>query len=470
MVFSSTVFIFCFLPLVLALSLIVPTKRQNLFLLLASFVFYAWGGVGYSAILILSIGFNYGMGRLMDSFPDRRKAILTLGIGLNLGLLVLFKYADFLVANVNNALGTAMDLPQIQLPIGISFFIFQAISYLIDVYRREVKVQKKIIDLALYISLFPQLIAGPIVRYHDIALQLKSRVRYLPLFASGIERFIIGLSKKVLLANTFAVLADEVFTSSPELISPTMAILGTLAYSFQIYFDFSGYSDMAIGLGRMFGFDFKENFNFPYVARSIQDFWRRWHISLSSWFRDYLYIPLGGNRGSVQRTYINLFLVFLCTGFWHGASWNFIFWGLFHGLFLILERLFLAKILGRIWSPISQIYTFLIVIMAWIFFRVEDFNAGLIISRKFLHGLWSFHWDEALSMLQMDILIAFFIAGLSMLPILERNYQKALNKMETSRYTLAISSLRYLILLVLFISSLSFLSASTFNPFIYFRF
>lgn len=470
MVFSSTVFIFCFLPIVLLVSLALPRRAQNIWLLFGSLFFYAWGGVSYSIILIASLLINYSVGLLMEKYAERQKTVLFIGVALNLVGLTIFKYADFFIENINLLAGTNMALPNIKLPIGISFFTFQAISYLVDVYRKEVKVQRSLVDLSLYISLFPQLIAGPIVRYHDIAVQLKTRVKSLPLFASGVERFVIGLSKKVILANTFALLADEMFDAKPEIITPTMALLGTLAYTFQIYFDFAGYSDMAIGLGRMLGFEFKENFNFPYVAKSIQEFWRRWHISLSTWFRDYLYIPLGGNRASKGRLYFNLFIVFLCTGFWHGASWNFIIWGLFHGFFLVIERVWLGQLLKNMWAPLAQIYTLLVVIVGWIFFRSIDLNQSLIMVEKFFLAFVNFNYVEALSHLQTDLLLAFVVALMSMLGLFEKLHNAIAQVREKAPLEFPIMASKYVVLVLLFFVCLSYLSANTYNPFIYFRF
>ncbi|MBI1185533.1 MBOAT family protein [bacterium] len=470
MVFSSTVFIFCFLPLTLLVSLLLPRKGQNIWLLLASLTFYAWGGVSYSLILIGSLLLNYGFGLLLNKFPHSQKKVLALGVGINLLVLVIFKYADFFAENINTLAGTQLPLPHIKLPIGISFFTFQAISYLVDVYRKETKVQKSLIDLSLYISLFPQLIAGPIVRYHDIAQQLKNRVRNWQHFASGVERFVIGLGKKVLIANTLAVVADDIFETNPDIMTPTMALVGTLAYTFQIYFDFAGYSDMAIGLGRMFGFEFLENFNFPYISKSIQEFWRRWHISLSTWFRDYLYIPLGGNRVGNSRLYINLLIVFLCTGFWHGPSWNFVIWGLFHGFFLVAERIGLARVLKKVWLPIPQLYTFIIVVVGWVFFRAETLPAALAIIGKLGNVFTHFNWLEAASYLQTDVLLAFIASLLASLGWFQKLHDYLAANKNESRAMLGFVSAKYAFLLVVLFLSMSFLSANTYNPFIYFRF
>jgi alginate O-acetyltransferase complex protein AlgI len=338
-----------------------PPRVRNGILLLFSFLFYAWGGVSYSIILVISVLTNFIFVRQIAKSGKFKKRWLQAGIVFNIVLLGLFKYLDFLIENINFISNISTDTPVmigslgIVLPLGISFFTFQQMSMLWDVYRDEPEELPRFGQTALYISFFPQLIAGPIVRYHDIIDQIRNRSEKLDLFVSGIRKFIIGLFKKMVIANTCAAIADSIFIQDVEMISIGMTWLAAVAYAFQIYFDFSGYSDMAIGLGRMFGFRILENFNFPYIARSIQDFWRRWHISLSTWFRDYLYIPLGGNRGGRLRTYVNLFIVFFLTGLWHGATWSFVFWGLFHGLFLVIERLGFAKILKRLPAPISVV-------------------------------------------------------------------------------------------------------------------
>lgn len=474
MVFSSTLFLFLFLPVVLLGSFIPWRRFQNLWLLGASLFFYAWGGPSYIFILLASLVVNYLAGLGMHHFKKQEKAVLVSAVVVNLGLLVVFKYANFITENLNQLL-VAWDVSpikheEIPLPIGISFFTFQAMSYLIDLYRRETKVQKNFFDLALYISLFPQLIAGPIVRYHDIAVQLRRRVRSAAKYVAGIERFVIGLAKKVLLANTFAAVADDVFNSPLEQIDTAMAVVGTVAYTFQIYFDFAGYSDMAIGLGRMFGFEFKENFNFPYIAKSIQEFWRRWHISLSTWFRDYLYIPLGGSRVNNTRLYVNLFIVFLCTGFWHGASWNFIIWGLFHGFFLVLERLWLGKWLGKLGPFVSKFYVLVVVMTGWIFFRAETLDSAWHITQEaFGVFLLDFEWAKVSYYFQNDFLICLAIGIASVLGLTEKLHAKASTYF--SEYNIGIPhGLRYAGLMGLLILCMAYLSANTYNPFIYFRF
>ncbi len=346
------VFLWIFLPAVLAGYFLCPRPAKNLLLVFFSLLFYAWGEPKYITLMILSVTVNYVSGRLIGALPDRKKLVLFLCVAVNLLLLGYFKYFNFIIQSANSVLGWLWDAGpiaarSIALPIGISFYTFQALSYVIDVYRGEVKVQKNYIHMLLYVSFFPQLIAGPIVKYHDIDRQIENRTVTADKFAYGVYRFSCGMGKKVLLSNAFAEVVDKVYSYELSEVSAPLLWLAALLYMLQIYFDFSGYSDMAIGLGKMFGFDFQENFNLPYISTSVKEFWRRWHISLSSWFRDYLYIPLGGNRKGTMKTYRNLLIVFFLTGMWHGAGWTFIIWGLFHGLFQILERLFLGKALAK---------------------------------------------------------------------------------------------------------------------------
>ncbi|HEY9114978.1 MAG TPA: MBOAT family O-acyltransferase [Bacteroidales bacterium] len=473
MLFSSPLFLYLFLPLTLLLFYFSDAKLKNGVLLFASLVFFAWGGVAYSIILVLSILVNYLFGYLVSRKKGSR-AYLGLGVGINLGVLVVFKYADFIVANLNSLFENfqikPIDQPNILLPIGISFFTFQAISYLIDVYRKEVVYQKNLVNLALYISLFPQLIAGPIVRYHDIASQLVKRDFSLEKFGEGVQRFIIGLSKKVLLANNFAIVADEILDSDFADLTTPVAWIGIVAYAFQIYFDFSGYSDMAIGLGKMFGFTILENFNFPYISKSIKEFWRRWHISLSTWFRDYLYIPLGGSRVSNSRTYFNLLIVFLLTGFWHGASWSFMFWGAFHGLFLVLERLGLDKLLRKTWQPVQHMYAMLVVLIGWVFFRVESIDEAffylkrMFVNNALLENNWLSYFDTKFTI----VLFIGIISSTSFFPWIGSLYSKYLVQNRT--INLASNTVYFLILNALLILSTFYLVAGSYNPFIYFRF
>ncbi len=477
MLFSSGLFLFLFLPITLLLFYISPKALKNSILLFASLVFYAWGGVSYTVILIGSILMNFLFGIAINKAEGKKeKWILGIGVSLNLSLLILYKYSGFFIHNLNRVLWKidwpSLEDPGFLLPVGISFFTFQSISYLIDIYRKEAEVQRNIVNLGLYIALFPQLIAGPIVRYHDIAKQLISRTFTLNGFGIGVERFVIGLAKKVLLANTFALIADNIFALSTEELSTPAAWLGIICYSLQIYYDFSGYSDMAIGLGKMFGFDFLENFNFPYIARSIQDFWRRWHISLSNWFRDYLYIPLGGNRVSSSRLYLNLFIVFFLTGFWHGASWNFIFWGLVHGFFIVLERSGFQKVLQGLWQPLQHIYTLFVVLFAWVFFRADDLAHGLTYS-KYLLGIeesvgvqknWLWYVDNHFYFV---LIIAILSAG-GFWPWLLKRLQLAIPQTGKINQIQQVSAA--IMLFSVFGLSVTYLVSGTYNPFIYFRF
>lgn len=483
MVFSSPVFLLVFLPATLFFTLILPRRFQNIMLLIASLFFYAWGGVSFSLIIVSSITINYIVGRQIAKREGKKgaKNALILGLVLNLLLLGIFKYANFIIDNLNVVFDwihlEPVKMNSIYLPIGISFFTFQAISYIVDVYKKKTPAQKNLIDLALYISLFPQLIAGPIVRYHDIAKQLRNRIPGIKKFASGVERFILGLAKKVLIANTFALVADKIFALEIAEMSTSMAWLGAVAYTFQIYFDFSGYSDMAIGLGRMFGFEILENFNFPYISKSIREFWRRWHISLSNWFRDYLYIPLGGNRKTQGRVFLNLLIVFFLTGFWHGAAWNFVIWGLFHGLFLVIERVGFEKILKRLWAPLQHVYVLLIVVFGWVVFRAENIQYGFGYIKAML-GIETqpSEWTLIEEYLNNEVYLALIIAILgstTIFVLIQKRFQKLqthLNHVVNLILNNIFSVLSIAGLIAILIMSLSYLASSTYNPFIYYRF
>jgi len=452
-------------------------------LLIASILFYAWGGVSYTLILLISLVMNFFIGKMVGRHLDTQRARIYLSIGVvaNLGFLAVFKYGNFIVENLNSLfVSTSIKLsipdPGILLPIGISFYTFQALSYLIDVYKKRTPVQNSFVDLALYISLFPQLIAGPIVRYNDIAEQLSNRENNLSNFASGVERFVLGLAKKVLIANQFAILADTAFTIAPSDLSTFVAWAGIVAYTFQIYFDFSGYSDMAIGLGRMFGFKFLENFNFPYIAKSIREFWRRWHISLSNWFRDYLYIPLGGNRKGNHRTYFNLLIVFFVTGIWHGASWNFVAWGMLHGLFMILEKLGLDRALEKLWKPIQHIYTLFIVMMAWVLFRADDFtHAWGYFRSMFTYKSMELNYEVLHKFLNNEVYLVLVIAIFSSTRIWLVIYEKAKQLIQPSAKLWKLSQGVWMFMVLAFVLvvmtlSTTYLVANSYNPFIYFRF
>ena len=461
MVFSTPIFLFLFLPAVLVLNYIIPKKyiaAKNVVLLIASLFFYAWGEPKNVLLMLLSIAVNYVCGLLLgrfDSDEKKRKVVLWASVVFNLGLLFFFKYFNFVTGGI---------FPAIKLPIGISFFTFQIMSYTIDVYRRSVEPQKSLLKLALYISLFPQLIAGPIVRYIDVEKQLTYRECTAEKTARGMIRFSMGLAKKVIVSNTVAAICDGIFGSTNTVPAFT-AWVGVICYALQIYFDFSGYSDMAIGMGHMLGFDFLENFNYPYVSCSVQEFWRRWHISLSSWFRDYLYIPLGGNRRGKVRTYINLIIVFACTGLWHGASFSFIVWGLWHGLFLVIERLGFKKVLDKLPKFIGWIYTMLVVLVGWVFFRADTLSAAM----KYLGEMFSFSGGVANGMAQFDNLsfIITVIAIILCTPV----YQFLKGKLEKTEVGKKAAFVIGAVLATgLFILSVIFLTGSGYNPFIYFRF
>lgn len=472
MVFSSTLFLFIFLPIVLIGNFLLAKRYRNYFLLLASLLFYAWGEGLLVGLMIVSICINYLAGLLIEFFEKKTiysQIVLGIAIAANLSFLIYYKYFGFIASNISSVWKfETSNFDHITLPIGISFFTFQGISYLIDCYRKETAVQKNPFNLGLYIALFPQLIAGPIVRYHDIALQINQRSVNLKLFTSGLIRFIRGLAKKIFIANTAGLIADKVFNIPIADLPTSMAWIGIICYSLQIYFDFSGYSDMAIGLGRMLGFKFLENFNYPYISKSIQEFWRRWHISLSTWFRDYLYIPLGGSRGSVSRTYFNLIIVFFITGLWHGSSWNFIFWGLFHGLFLILER---AKIINinKIPPVLRHSYVLLIVIIGWVFFRAASLTEAL----AFIKCMFS--PSDGLNFSPLLYLTSFNQFILTLGIIYTTPARKYLNMKTFGNLKRTVNlNVKYQYKLILYsillLATILELVQGSYNPFIYFRF
>jgi len=461
MVFSSSIFIFCFLPLLFLCYFCLPKKCKNVVLLIFSLVFYAFGGVNYLFTLLLTVFISYLGGILIDKYNNKKKLILFLTVGLNLLFLIYFKYTGFILDNINNIFNSNIDIPSIIMPIGISFYTFQSLSYVIDVYKKEVEVQKNYFLLLLYVSLFPQLVAGPIVRYQTVENEINIRTTTLDDFCYGLERFILGLAKKVIIANQMGKLADIVFSS--DSFTTPVVWLGAIAYTFQIYFDFSAYSDMAIGLGRILGFKFLENFNFPYIAKSITDFWRRWHISLSTFFRDYVYIPLGGNRCSKKRQIFNMSIVWLLTGFWHGASWNFVLWGLYYLVFLILEKYVFKTIIERIPDIIRHIITLLIIIIGWMLFRLED----LSIFKEVIISMFNFNFSSiSLSEARIYIetyFVYFILAFVFSTPI----YYVICEKFKKYK---VFEVLKYIGLLILFIITIMFLAQSSYNPFIYFRF
>lgn len=376
MVFSSLTFLLFYLPGVLAVYYLVPAKLKNLVLFVFSLLFYAWGEPIYVGLMIFSTVLDYCCGRAAEAYrgTKKAKAALIVSVTVNLGLLCLFKYTDFLLTTINGVFGLSIPLLNLPLPIGISFYTFQTMSYTIDVYRGDTKAQKNLISFGAYVSLFPQLIAGPIVRYQTIAAQIDHRVHTADLFSSGVKRFVCGLAKKVLLANNIGLLWNTISQTELSGLTVVSAWLGLIAFGFQVYFDFSGYSDMAIGLGRMFGFSFCENFDYPYISASVTEFWRRWHISMGTWFRDYVYIPLGGNRRGFKIQLRNIAIVWLLTGFWHGAAWNYVLWGIFYGLLLMLEKFFLLEKLKKFPAAVARLYTLLCVLVGWGLFAIEDFS------------------------------------------------------------------------------------------------
>ena len=457
-------FVFMFLPIVCAFYLMSNKRFHNPILLAASILFYAWGEPKYLAIMLLTILINYAGALAVEKFNKHKKLWLILTIIVDLGFLIYFKYFNFIIDNINNLFHAHISALDVIMPIGISFYTFQALSYVIDVFRGDCKAQKDVYKLALYICLFPQLIAGPIVKYHDVAEQIEDREVNFDKVNLGVKRFIIGLAKKMLIANTLGAIADKIFTQPADTFTPLVAWLGGISYTLQLYYDFSGYSDMAIGLGLIFGFHFMENFNYPYISKSITEFWRRWHISLSTWFKQYLYIPLGGNRISKNRTYINLGIVFLLTGIWHGASWNFVFWGLWNGFFIILEKMTgwhneTDKLSIKI---LKHLYTIFVFVLGWVMFRADNMTYAWTYLKN-MFGLVPVHDITYKMIYYVDNveIITLFIGILCAMPIF-----KNMVYVENKAVKLAVN----IWLLVLFILSAASIAASTYNPFIYFRF
>ena len=468
MVFSSLFFLFVFLPAVLLLYYITPRQYRNFVLFISSLFFYAWGEPVYILLMLFSTAANYTLGLLLGRCREKNsnaRPVLIVSIFINIGLLCFFKYFDFLLQTVNSLLGTSLASPDLALPLGISFYTFQAISYIIDVYRGAVPAQRKFIVFGTYIALFPQLIAGPIVRYHMVAEQLVGRVEGLEVFGEGVRRFVVGLGKKVLLANNIGLLWQQIQQLPPSEVTILTAWLGITAFALQIYFDFSGYSDMAIGLGKMFGFTFPENFNYPYISRSITEFWRRWHISLGSWFREYVYIPLGGNRLGKPALYRNLFLVWFLTGLWHGADWNFVLWGLYYGFILALEKAFLLKWLSRAPRFICHAYAVLMVLLGWVLFAFDNLPTGWQYFQALfgLSGAGLLDRESIYFLYTHAILIT--IALFASTPFINKIMQKLFESSAALYYAAATLSC----LLVLFLST-AYLVDTTYNPFLYFRF
>ncbi|MBE7026637.1 MAG: MBOAT family protein [Ruminococcaceae bacterium] len=465
MVFSSIPFLYFFLPAVLILYFAVPQKFRNTILFLCSLIFYAWGEPVYITIMLFSTVVDYTNGRLIAHFEGcewKRKTVLVIDIIINLGILMFFKYSDFFISNINSITNSNIALLGLALPIGVSFYTFQTMSYTIDVYRHDAPVQKNIISFGAYVTLFPQLIAGPIVRYKTIAEQLDSRRESFSVFFDGMARFCLGLAKKVLIANNVGALWDLISaTPAPEL-SVISAWIGIIAFALQIYFDFSGYSDMAIGLGKMFGFTFEENFNYPYISKSITEFWRRWHISLGTWFREYVYIPLGGNRKGKAQTYINIFVVWFLTGFWHGASWNFAIWGLYFALILIIEKTFLLKLLEKLPHFVAHIYSIILILLGWVIFAFDSLSKGFAYFKAMI-GISSNGFIDASAIYSINSYAVIFIIGIiASLPLCKKLFDK---------YT---GRTRYVLMGILSLISLAvctiYLVSSAYNPFLYFRF
>ena len=466
MVFSSTIFLCVYLPLVLLGYYICPKKGRNLFLLIASLVFYAWGEPKYVFLMIFSILINYVFGRLMDKNRGRQKRMklmLVLSVVIDLGLLSVFKYTDFIITNINAIFGVNFDLLNIALPIGISFYTFQAMSYTIDVYRDDVRVQKNLIDFGMYITMFPQLIAGPIVRYADVQDQLAERSVTTADFSEGVMRFVVGLGKKVLLANQMGAVWSDIYALGGD-VSALMAWTGAIAYTFQIYFDFSGYSDMAIGLGRMFGFKFPENFRYPYQSVSITDFWRRWHITLSTWFKEYLYIPLGGNRRGLARQALNLLIVWSLTGFWHGAGWNFVMWGLYYFVILFIEKLFLLKALDKLPKFFRHVYALLLIIIGWVIFASDDVSVLLPYLGSMFGANGAIGGMDVYTLLTKAVLLIICCIASTELP--KRLFLSATGAMNEK----AAFTLKSVLMIALLALSMILLIGDSYNPFLYFRF
>lgn len=465
MVFSSILFMFIYLPVVLAVYYCVPVRFRNIWLFAVNLVFYGWGEPVYILLMLFSICINYINGILIGKYrlnnPPKAKIVLIVNTVVNLALLTFFKYFDLITQTINSIFGTSIPILGLALPIGISFYTFQTMSYPIDVYRGDADVQKNFIRFGTFVALFPQLIAGPIVRYKDVASQLNYRANSVQQFSSGIERFIQGLAKKVLIANNLGLLWDVYSTAGSSELTVVGAWMGALAFSLQLYFDFSGYSDMAIGLGRMLGFEFLENFNYPYISRSVTEFWRRWHISLGTWFRDYLYIPLGGNRRGLPRQLVNILIVWALTGLWHGANWTFLLWGLYYAVFLLLEKIFLLKKLDK-HPVIGHVYTLFVAVCGWVIFQLDSVKEA-VVYYKAMFGFGTAGFVSNMDLYYGKSYIIMLIIGIvAATPLLHILYQKV-----TQRTRNIVTP--FLILMVLIVST-AYLVDATYNPFLYFRF
>lgn len=472
MVFSNLEFLILYLPVTLLIYFIIPMKQRNIWLLIVSLVFYGWGEPVYVFLMIITIIIDYAAGYFVAKFLDadkrRAKTVLTAAVAVNLAILGFFKYYDFIVTNLNLIPGLGnLPLLGLELPIGISFYTFQALSYVIDVYRKDARVQKNIASFGAYVTLYPQLIAGPIVRYQDVDDQLRSRAHSIPLFASGVRTFVAGLAKKVLLADVAGKLWTAGFMSIPVSERTVLgAWLGMIFFSFQIYFDFSGYSDMAIGLGKMIGFKFLENFNYPYISKSITEFWRRWHMSLGTWFREYVYIPLGGNRVSPWKRYRNIFIVWFLTGFWHGASWNFILWGLYYFVLLVIEKAFLLKALEKVPGFVCHIYSLFFVLFGWLLFVSNDITTGgglTYFGNMFGIGTAGFaNAGVVFDLVRNLVFIA--LCSLAATPLPKKIYYYLYQKAPVYRIIFAAGTI------LLTQICIAYMVSSDFSPFLYYRF
>ena len=469
MLFSSITFLFLFLPIMLAVYYIAPPQWKNLLLLAGSLIFYAWGEPVYIILMILSILLNYFCGMDIENKSEneaKAKRSLVFAITVNIVLLVFFKYFGFLVESTNTLFGISIPYRELALPIGISFYTFQEISYIVDVYRGKVKAQQSLVKYALYVSMFPQLVAGPIVCYGDIEKQLTERKISGRKLGQGAMLFIIGLSKKAVLANTLGKIFEEISSTSASNLTVLMAWLGCITYAFQIYFDFSGYSDMAIGLGRMFGFEFKKNFDVPYISKSITEFWRRWHISLSSWFREYVYIPLGGNHVTISRNIVNVLIVWMLTGMWHGAAWNFIVWGIYYGVVLVLEKYVWGAIVDRWPSVLQHIYALVLVLVGWVFFFSPSLGAALRYLFAMVGGGAGFASKEVFFVILTHWLF-YLLAVIGSTTLGSRMLRAILNVSENHTVRIVITLVVFFGMLAI---SVAYLIADTYNPFLYFRF
>ena len=484
MVFSSSVFFMAFLPITILIYFVIPErflKVRNLWLLLASLFFYGWGEPKYILVMAFSILFNYALGRVIGVLREqaegaapasmgRAKLAMVLCVIGNLAILGFFKYTDFLIGTINGLVGGDIRLLNIALPIGISFYTFQTMSYIIDVYWGKVPAQRDFIAFAAYVTLFPQLIAGPIVRYADVAVMLVGRRTNVEQIAEGIRRFVIGFGKKVLLANQVYVIWNEITAMDMTQISMATAWLGAVAFTFQIYFDFSGYSDMAIGLGKIFGFDYLENFNYPYISRSITEFWRRWHMSLSSWFKEYVYIPLGGNRKGAARQILNIGIVWALTGLWHGASWNFVVWGVYFGVILILEKLWLLRALQRCPAFVGHLYSLILIVLGWMIFGLTDFSQMAAYLAKMFGGAYALADSDFLYLVTSRIwLLITCVIGST--PLVKRVCEGITARLaDVKGGETLLGAAESLVLLAVFALSVAFLVSGSYNPFLYFRF